>query len=65
MSQVGIIEYFLMVVGSGDIHLASLGKWVCLLLSCVTNRKDSHKGNLRIIMRYYIDLQVLDTSIVS
>ena len=54
-----------MVVDDGDRHLSRLGRWGCLLLICVTNIKDIYKVKLSIIMRHYIELQVLDISIVS
>ena len=60
-----MLEDFLMVVDGGYRHLARLGGWVCLLLICVDNSKDSHKVQLSIIMIYYVELQVLDISIVS
>ena len=54
-----------MVVDGVDCHLSRLDEWVCLIPSCVTNIKDIHKLQLSIIMRYYLELQVLDISIVS
>ena len=50
-SQVGILEDCLTVVDGRDRHLARLGGWVCLLLICVTNSKDSNKLQLSIVMR--------------
>ena len=60
-----MLKYCLTVVDGGYCHLSRLDGWVCLILSCVTNRKDSHKLHHSIIMRYYLELQVLDISIVS
>ena len=60
-----MLKYFPTVVDGVDRHLSRLDGWVCLILSCVTNIKDSHKLQLSRIMRYYVELQVLDISIVS
>ena len=59
-----MLEDCLTVVDGGDRHIARLGGWVCLLLSCVTNSKDSNKVQLGRMMRYYVKLQVLDISMV-
>ena len=60
-----MLKYCLTVVDVGYCHLSRLDGWVCLILSCVTNRKDSHKLHHSIITRYYLELQVLDISILS
>ena len=60
-----MLEDCLTVVDGGDFHLSRLGGWVFLILICVINRKYSHKLQLSIIMRYYVELQVLGISIVS
>ena len=54
-----------MVVDGGDIYLSRLGRWVLLIIICVTNGKDSHKVQISIMTRYCVELQVLDISIVS
>ena len=60
-----MLKDYLKLVDGGDRHLNRLVEWVCLLLRCVTNSKDSHKVWLIRIMRYYVELQVLDMSIAS
>ena len=60
-----MLEDFLTLVDGEDRHIFRLVGWVLLLLICVTNSKYSHKVHLSRILRYYVELQVLDISIAS